>query len=308
MGSQIHDVDSLQTDADGVAGAAGAAAPDSGLSNAAALPPDAASPQQWLNRAALYEILALGLRLPTPELAEALVSGEFADALAEIGTANQLDDGILGAAVSVLDSYRDGSTDALFHKLRTCYTGLLVGAPEPAVSPYAGVWWARAQGVEPLLFVNKRSMDIERFMRNVGIGQAEGRNEPLDHIATMLEFLQYTALVLAGAAEQPAAASTAPATGDAATAAGADGAATTAAKADGAAATASVATEQYVTATAAAEADIKTAVLPALITPETPSRFITDFLADWALQFSTGITEKTEEPLYIAVASVLAEL
>ena len=292
MESQIHDGESLQAGATGLQGAG-----DSGA-EASNLLCDAVSPQQWLNRAALYEILALGLRLPTPELAEALVSGEFADALAEIGTANQLDDGILGAAVSVLDSYRDGSTDALFHKLRTCYTGLLVGAPEPAVSPYAGVWWARAQGVEPLLFVNKRSMDIERFMRNVGIGQAEGRNEPLDHIATMLEFLQYTALVLAGAAEQPAAASTAPATGDAATAAGADGAA----------ATASVATEQYVTATAAAEADIKTAVLPALITPETPSRFITDFLADWALQFSTGITENTEEPLYLVIASVLAEL
>jgi TorA maturation chaperone TorD len=46
-------------------------------------------------------------------------------------------------------------------------------------------------------------MEIERFMRTCGVGQAEGKNEPLDHIATEFEFLQYLALVNAGVAQAP---------------------------------------------------------------------------------------------------------
>jgi TorA maturation chaperone TorD len=156
---------------------------------------------EWLQRAALYELLAFGLRLPTPELAEAVAGGEFADALAEIGGINGLAPATIEDAVAGLAGYKDAEQDGLFHQLRAEYTRLFVGAPEPAVSPYAGIWWAKAQGVQPLLFVNTRSMGVERYMRSFGIGQAEGKNEPLDHIATMLEFLQYLAMVLAGTAE-----------------------------------------------------------------------------------------------------------
>jgi TorA maturation chaperone TorD len=42
-------------------------------------------------------------------------------------------------------------------------------------------------------------MDVERYLHKYGVRQAEGTNEPLDHIATMLEFLQYFALVNAQA-------------------------------------------------------------------------------------------------------------
>jgi TorA maturation chaperone TorD len=160
--------------------------------------------QEWLNRATLCELLALGFMLPTPELAEAVTSGEFAEALEDVGAANALDEALWGQAAQMLRAaaaaanYQDKDSNTLFHELRIEYTHLFVGAPEPAVSPFAGVWWAKAHGVEPLLFVNTRSMDIERFMRRCGIGQSEGTNEPLDHIATMLEFLQYAALVNAG--------------------------------------------------------------------------------------------------------------
>jgi TorA maturation chaperone TorD len=159
--------------------------------------------QGWLNRATLFELLAFSFRVPTPELGEALSSGEFADALSEIGVANGIDAGMLDGATKALSSYRGTEPEPLFHALRVTYTALFVGAPEPLVSPFAGVWWALAQGIEPLLFVNKRSMDVERYLRSVGIGQPEGRNEPLDHIATMLEFLQYAALACADAVELP---------------------------------------------------------------------------------------------------------
>ncbi|MDR1014700.1 MAG: molecular chaperone TorD family protein [Coriobacteriales bacterium] len=159
--------------------------------------------QEWLNRAALYELLALGLRVPTAELGEAVSSGEFAEALEEIGAANGLATAPVEQAVADLAGYKGQDVEALFHRLRVEYTRLFVGAPEPQVSPFAGVWWAGDQGVEPLLFVNKRSMEVERYLRAVGVGRPEGTNEPLDNIATMLEFLQYAALVCAGSVELP---------------------------------------------------------------------------------------------------------
>ncbi|MEI3231974.1 MAG: molecular chaperone TorD family protein [Gordonibacter pamelaeae] len=62
-----------------------------------------------------------------------------------------------------------------------------MGAPEPAVSPYEGVWRAADDGVQALLFVNPHSMEVERFMRACGLGRPEGTNEPLDHVATECE-------------------------------------------------------------------------------------------------------------------------
>lgn len=155
--------------------------------------------QEQVNRAALYELLAHAFLFTTRELAEALASGEYADALAEIGAANGLDAAVLTTAADELAPYKGAETDGLFHELRTEYTRLFVGAPEPLVSPFAGVWWAREAGVEPLLFVNKESMAVERFMRSCGIGQPKGTNEPLDHMGSELEFLQYLCLVSADA-------------------------------------------------------------------------------------------------------------
>ena len=89
--------------------------------------------------------------------------------------------------------------DALLRALRPEATRLFVGAPEPVCSPYEGVWAAEADGVQPLLFVNPRSMEVERFMRSCGLGRPEGTNEPLDHVATECELLERLALRAAGA-------------------------------------------------------------------------------------------------------------
>jgi TorA maturation chaperone TorD len=181
-----------------------------------------------MNKAALFEIEALAF-LPTKrELSEALASGEYAEALIEIIEANALDTPTtatnnesaettghnpldtappskpLRATIEEeLAACQGADPDALFHELRIEHTHLFVGAPKPAVSPFAGVWFAEEQGVEPLLFVNKESMDVERFYRSCGVGQPEGTNEPLDHIGSELEFLQYLCLLRAGAATPP---------------------------------------------------------------------------------------------------------
>ena len=54
--------------------------------------------------------------------------------------------------------------------------------------------------MQALLFVNPHSMAVERFCRSCGLGRPEGTNEPLDHVATELELLQYLAMIEAGIA------------------------------------------------------------------------------------------------------------
>lgn len=150
--------------------------------------------------ASAWELLAFSLRYPTRELAEAVTCGEWVDAACEIAGALGLvlpqgwADG-LPPSDSALDS------DAFHRSLRAEATRLFVGAPAPAVSPYEGVWRAADDGVRALLFVNPHSMDVERFCRTCGLGRPEGTNEPLDHVATECELLEYLAALKAGIAE-----------------------------------------------------------------------------------------------------------
>lgn len=152
-------------------------------------------PKRWQARAAAWELAALSFRYPGAELAGAVVSGEWADAAREIAGALGL---ALPEGLGEGLSGRSGPEDAL-HALRPEATRLFVGAPEPAVSPYEGVWRAADDGVQALLFVNPHSMEVERFMRSCGLGRPEGTNEPLDHVATECELMEHLALRAAGA-------------------------------------------------------------------------------------------------------------
>ena len=147
---------------------------------------------QWQVRAAACELLALGLRYPGEELAEAVSSGEWVEAAHEIWCA-------LGIVLP--DDWAQDVQDADVHVLRVEATRLFVGVPDPACSPYEGYWRAIDDGVQPLMFVNPRSMAVERFCKACGLGQPKGTNEPLDHIATEFELLQYLAALEAGIAQ-----------------------------------------------------------------------------------------------------------
>lgn len=154
------------------------------------------SPEQWINKAALYEILAQTYLFTTETLADAVRSGEYAEALAEIVELNGLK---LTAkdVVEPLNDYKGRNSDEVFHELRREYTRLFIGAKEPLITPYGGSWYALERGQKPILFVGKESMAVERFMRRCGTVQPEGTNEPLDHIGSELEFLQYLCLIKA---------------------------------------------------------------------------------------------------------------
>ena len=146
----------------------------------------------WATRATAWELAALSFRYPGPELEGAVASGEWAEAAREIA-------GALGWALPEGFGAGASAGDDIQKELRPEATRLFVGAPEPAVSPYEGVWRAADDGVQALLFVNPHSMEVERFMRACGLGRPEGTNEPLDHVATECELMEHLALRAAGA-------------------------------------------------------------------------------------------------------------
>ncbi len=154
----------------------------------------------WMARAALFELLSMGLLVPTPKLAGALADGEYAAAAEEAAEACELE---LGAS-SRLAAYSGREIDGLFHELRRERTALFARAPEPAITPCVGVWDARRHGQRGLLFVGRESMAIERFMRRCGVAKdlAAGQsNDPVDHVGTVCEFMKYLCLVNARAIE-----------------------------------------------------------------------------------------------------------
>ena len=161
-------------------------------------PQDAA---QWQTLATINELLSVSFRYPDKAMVEVIASGEWADAALEIVQVAELPvpegfaEEAAGLAIAEAD---DAAIDALLHQLRAEATRLFIGSPDPVVSPYEGVWRAKDDGVQPLLFVNPHSMEVERFMKSCGLGRPEGTNEPLDYVATELEFLQYLASVQAG--------------------------------------------------------------------------------------------------------------
>ncbi len=153
------------------------------------------SERTWGANAVAYELMAITFRYPESTLVEALVSGEYLESLKEVSE-------VLGIELSqgeldALTQYHGLDTTETLHKLRIEATRLFVGSPNPAISPFEGIWRAKDDGVEPLLFVNPHSMAVERLYRSCGLGQSEGKNEPLDHVATELEFLQYISMLAA---------------------------------------------------------------------------------------------------------------
>ena len=147
---------------------------------------------------------ALSFRYPDKVLAEAIASGEWGGAADEIASV-----GISWTAAAAPGAAEAAALrlrpDDIQKELRPEATRLFVGAPEAACSPYEGVWSAKAEGVQPLLFVNPHSMAVERFCKSCGLGRPEGTNEPLDAVWTELELLEYLALRAAADAMDAAA-------------------------------------------------------------------------------------------------------
>lgn len=163
----------------------------------------------WRTRSTAWELAALSFSYPSEALCRAVSSGEWAEAAVEVASALgfSLPEGFETACAC--GSSATPEPEHALHVLRIEATRLFVGAPEPAISPYEGVWRSAADGAPALLFVNPYSTEVERFCRSCGLGRAEGTNEPLDHVATeceLLEHLSFYAAEAGGTAQMQAAA------------------------------------------------------------------------------------------------------
>lgn len=232
----------------------------------------------WINRAALFEILSYCFRLPTNQTGEVLVCGEFSEAFLEIGEANGFTDIELKNLHEHLNSYHNRNSDVTFHQIRSEYTRLFVGAPSPAVSPYAGVWWAEAHGIEPMMFVSTRSLEIEHFMKSYGVGNSHDANIPLDHISTILEFLQYCSLELSDVAYQERAEKFGQSQNN---------------------------TSWVISTETHFAIKVSRTSTPLTITPEVIEEFKTMFLFEWLSPFIERLLATTAEPLYSMAAQAL---
>lgn len=157
---------------------------------------------RWSYRASGYELASLCFLLPRQEVGDALVSGEFADACREVADALGCSDSRALDAIAEMAVYEGRDAEEVLHEVRRDYTRLFVGVVEPSITPYVGVWDALSRGAAPILAVGRESMAIERFMRRCGVAKdlsAGQANEPMDHVGTICEFLEYLCLVNARA-------------------------------------------------------------------------------------------------------------
>lgn len=143
----------------------------------------------WQRRAVAWELLGFSLRYPDEELVSALADGQWVQAACEVADALGLD---------LPDGWAEGVGACGIHELRAEATRLFIGGGKAPCTPYEGLWRAGEEGVEGLLFVNPHSVEVMRFCRSCGLGKPRGTNEPLDHIATECELMEYLSLVEAG--------------------------------------------------------------------------------------------------------------
>ena len=143
----------------------------------------------WRYRAVAWELLGFSLRYPGEELVSALADGQWIQAVREVADAMGLE---------LPDGWVEGVGVCGIHELRAEATRLFIGNGKALCAPYEGLWRASEEGVEGLLFVNPHSVEVMRFCRSCGLGKPQGVNEPLDHIATECELMEYLSLVEAG--------------------------------------------------------------------------------------------------------------
>jgi len=162
----------------------------------------------WGTLATCWEYLAVSLRLPASELIDAVSSGEWGQAGLEVAGVLGLSDNpdirgeLLDPLATACNPEALGRDDCL-RKLRAEYTRLFVYTPDAVVAPYESVWYAEEKGIQPMLYVSRTAMDVERFCKQCGLGRPGGTNEPLEHIATECELLEYLAALAGGLVELP---------------------------------------------------------------------------------------------------------
>ncbi len=156
--------------------------------------------------ASAWELLSVAFLPPAKSAVEALCSGEFADELARQCDALGLDEPEACEVVETIGAYAGCEPEALYHEILQEHTRLFVGEHGPAITPFVGVRESERKGSVGVLFLGRTSVEMERFMKSRGIGKdvAGGQaNDPLDHIGSVCEFMEYLCLANARAIKVP---------------------------------------------------------------------------------------------------------
>lgn len=132
-----------------------------------------------------YELCSHVFYYTMPDLVDALVSGVFADLVSEAFPE------ISEATQGLRTAYESHEIETLLHALRTEYTQLFIGAPRPAVYPYESQIRNEAEGKETLFFSDPITLEVAELYLNTGLGPAQDKKEPLDHISTECEFAHF---------------------------------------------------------------------------------------------------------------------
>lgn len=132
----------------------------------------------------LFTLLAIGFQQPTEQLAQGLADGSFsADLTACLDELGQRPQEI----ESRLASYAGQDVEPVRRRLAVEHFALFVGSRQAAVSPYESVHRQQQAGQPVMIMVTGAARDAEAAYQRFGL--ATIRNEPADHIATMLEFI-----------------------------------------------------------------------------------------------------------------------
>lgn len=142
-----------------------------------------------------FQLLSISLRLPSHELAQALLDGSYGrDALyilEELSCAQEEIVSVREALQNLAPNEED--VNAFLIQMRREYTRLFDDPKKPAVSIYETLFLHNPEedrgGV--MLFMSPAALDAERCYRGAGVSLVKQSAEPADHMATELEFMMY---------------------------------------------------------------------------------------------------------------------
>ncbi|SDG12075.1 TorD/DmsD family molecular chaperone [Desulfosporosinus hippei] len=141
-----------------------------------------------------FQLLSISLRLPTTELAEALLDGSYrqdgVNILEELSCSKK-DLLLVSEALDTLKGSKEGLTPLLI-EMRREYTRLFDDPKQPALNIYETLFLHNPQDSQgAMLFMSPTALDVERCYREAGVSLVRQSAEPADHMATELEFMMY---------------------------------------------------------------------------------------------------------------------
>lgn len=141
-----------------------------------------------------YQLLSLSLQLPTEELAEALIDGEFyQDALAILHELGCKAEDILHTEQKYRQLPKEfhNNSHSCFAEMRKEYNRLFSHPKIPIIGIYETTFNSDEKQDNVLLFVSPIALSTQQCYQEAGIRLINNSREPADHLCIELEFMMY---------------------------------------------------------------------------------------------------------------------